>query len=144
MTTETEFEAMVDRWVQRPTWDEFWCTVGSEEWLTAKALIELSEVVHADAAEWLRYNDRGRDRSADLDLRGWIADVDEAGRDWSRTERNLFELAASMIDSDRKVSLQRLLSYTGSWEREVWSILVCWGTGGDNRGYQGRSAVVPN
>lgn len=141
---ETEFEAMVDRWVERPTWDEFWCVVNGEDWLTAKRLIELDDVVLEDACRWLRYDDRGRERSANLDLRGWVADVDETGRDWSSTQRNLFELVAAVLDRDRTISLHKVLGYTGSWERELWSILVTWGTGGDNRDHQGRAGVVPN
>lgn len=137
-----------DRWVahmaERPTWDEFWCNVNGEDWLSAKAVLELCPVVLEDASRWLRYNDHERVRHADLDLDEWVRDVDEHGRTWSTTERNLFAVAASLIDRDREISLVKVLSYTGSWERTLWRILVTWGTGGDNRGYQGRSTVVPN
>lgn len=38
----------------QPTWDEYWA--GNEEWLPAKALLELSSIKH-EAESWIRSGD---------------------------------------------------------------------------------------
>lgn len=38
--------------------------------------------------------------------------------------------------------MRAVMGYLGSWELDAWRILVAWGTGGNNREYQGRATVV--
>lgn len=140
-------------------WDSYWRGVGSEEWLTARQLIELSPSLRSEAASWLRTG-KGRD------LTDWIHDVDDTGRGWSSTESRLFRVVAALIDPypdadwvedlpslplyvvkvgddyKRTVPLVYFLEQMGSWEIDVWRILVNWGTGGNNREYPGRATVV--
>lgn len=127
-----------------PAWEEFWSGIDGEDWLTAKKLIELSPALLASCSQWLRYRDVGRDRTADLDLAGWVADVDESGRGWSTYEFKLYEVVACILEPDRQVSLYRLLDYLGDWTEPVWAALVAWGSGGNNRDRQGKLAVIPN
>lgn len=152
--TETELDTWVATMAERPAWEEFWAGVGSEDWLAAKALIELSGDLRAEAGSWLRYaehekwdddgNTVGTYLQAEFDWPEWLADVDANGRPWSSTAARLFEVVAGVLDPDRKVPLYRALSYAGSWEADMWRILVEWGTGGNNRDQQGRFTVVPN
>lgn len=141
-------------------WDTYWHGVGSEEWLTARQLIELSPALHSEAAAWLK-------TGKGWDLTDWIHDVDDTGRAWSTTESRLFRVVAALIDPypdadwvegnstlplyvvkvendryKRTVPLVYFLEQMGSWETDVWRILVNWGTGGNNREYPGRATVV--
>lgn len=137
----------------RPTWDEYWARVGSEEYLAAKQLLELSSIRY-DAAQWLEWH---RDRQYDddgnyvglgdpwptLNWDAWIADYDETGRGWSSTEHRLFRIVAALVASDeRPFPMRETLGYLGSWETEVWRVLVDWGTGGNNRNLPGRATVT--
>lgn len=137
----------------KPTWDAYWATVGSEEYLAAKALLELSSI-QLDAAQWLEWH---RDEQYDddhnpagwsdpyptLDWDAWIRDYDETGRGWSGTEHRLFRIVAALVSSEeRPFPLRETLGYMGSWETDVWRILVEWGTGGNNREYPGRATVI--
>lgn len=129
----------------RPTWEAYWATVGNENYLAAKALLELSHSVRGDAEQWLEWRgDRHHDDapSPTLDWDGWIADVD-AGRAWSSTELGLFRIVAALAArDDRAIPLRGTLGYLGSWETDVWRILVEWGTGGNNRDAPGRATVI--
>lgn len=136
-------------------WDAFWAGVGSEEWLTAKALLELAPALQREAASWVA--SRGHDG-----LHEWVTDVDDNGRGWSSTEGRLFRLVAALVDPypdrntavgsweaptasggvRRVVPVANFLELMGSWEGEVWRILTEWGTGGNNRETRGRFAVV--
>lgn len=137
----------------RPTWEAYWAKVNSEEYLAAKRLLELSSIQH-DAAQWLEWH---RDREYDddgnevgwsdpwptLDWDGWIKDYDERGRGWSSTEHGLFQIVAALVASEeRAFPFRRTLGYLGSWETEVWEVLVEWGTGGNNRDIAGRATVT--
>lgn len=140
---------------QRDAWVAYWRNVGSEEWLTAKALLELSPALHGEAASWVAV-DGYRDG-----LRAWIDDVDENGRGWSSTESRLYRLVAALIDPHpdadaprdawetsvdgrvrRVVPVSYFLELMGSWEGDVWRILTEWGTGGNNREHRGRYTVT--
>lgn len=134
-----------------PSWQTYWETVGSEDFLAAKALLELSPTLQADAGRWLRWNENeiygdkgeitGTRLSPRLDWAAWIADVDDEGRGWSSTEGRLFKLVASLIQPDRPITLHGTLGYLGSWELPVLQALVTWSTGGDNRTTPGRARV---
>jgi hypothetical protein len=135
-------------------WEQFWRRVDGEDWLTAKALIELSPALHREAADWLA---RGPS------LRDWVDDVDERGRGWSSTEGRLFRVVAALLDPApdavdahevpyaiqigdgrvrRAVPLSYFLDLMGSWEGDFWHILTNWGTGGNNRDHPGRATVI--
>ena len=139
------------------TWDATWDRIGSEDWLTAKALLELSPALHHEAVSWVEQ--RGIDGLGD-----WIRDVDTQGRGWSSTEARLFRVVAALLDPSpdvldarqvtygiqvdddhvrRAVPLVTFLELMGSWEGEVWRILTEWGTGGNNREHAGRFTAVP-
>lgn len=117
------------------SWEEFWRTVGSEEWLTAKALLELSPAVQRDAARCLDDTDDERGP-----WQAWVDDVETSGRGWSSTEARLYAVVASLT-TGRPLDLSTL-AYMGSWEIEVWAALVDWGTGGNNREHGGRARVI--
>lgn len=139
-----------------PMWDAYWGRVGSEDFLAAKALLELSPSIRLDATQWLEWStdelwdDDGEtvgqsEPYANLDWEGWVKDVDEQGRGWSGTEKRLFKVVAALVTSEpRAIPLRGVLDYMGSWETDVWRILTEWGTGGNNREYPGRATVVPS
>jgi hypothetical protein len=142
----------------RAAWAAYWSDVNGESWLSAKALLELSPSLLGEAAGWVKL---GRD------LHEWVRAVDADGRGWSSTEARLFRIVAALIDPYPEVDSRNLPPYVvipdpnlsdrgrrlipltdcldsmGSWETEVWQILVNWGTGGNNREYRGRATMVP-
>jgi hypothetical protein len=134
---------------KRPGWEETWQRYGNESWLTAKTLIEISPVLFADARLYTGWSSGNGRREADgtfhpdpeFQADRWLASVDEDGRGWSSTERRLFKVVASLLDSDRPVHLVNVLDAMGSWERSVWAALVQWGSGGDNRQSKGRLSL---
>ncbi len=140
----------------RPTWNETWARIGSEDMLAAKALIEITFDLKADAAQWLGYDEQPVYASDDWRARQigveqgdpiflydeWIADVEANGRGWCSSDHSLFDVVASLLDPERPMHLRRLLGYMGSWEADVWRILVAWGTGGNNRDAAGRMTAV--
>ncbi|MDN5893930.1 MAG: hypothetical protein L0H93_07875 [Nocardioides sp.] len=146
---------MTDQPPPRPSWDEYWAKVGSEDYLAAKALLELSSQVRCDAAQWLEWvshqlwsdDDEPVGQSEpypNLDWEGWVKSVDEQGRGWSSTESRLFEVVAALVaEEPRAIRLRGLLDSMGSWESDVWRILTEWGTGGNNKDHPGRATVVP-
>lgn len=134
------------RSLTRPDWERTWQAYGNEAWLTAKALIEISPALLADARQYTGWSRGDGHRDADgvfhpapqFQAAAWLASVDQDGRGWSSTERRLFDLVASLLDDDRPLRLVGTLDSMGSWESQVWAVLVQWGTGGDNRDYPGR------
>ena len=152
------YDLMLQRLGERPTLDQVRATVGSEEWLTALALLDVDphHVVARDVArftEWSRdggtytYEGEGDDKvstfhpDALVDWQAWITDYDENGRGWSSTEQRLAQVVAAVVDHERGIPIAGLLDYMGSWEGEVWRILTEWGTGGNNRDLPGRYTV---
>ncbi|WP_341925235.1 hypothetical protein [Nocardioides psychrotolerans] len=141
----------------RPSWNEGWAHIGSEDMLAAKALIELSGDLASDAVVWLGYQQFPVYASEAWDAerigtrRGdpiflyeeWIADVDAAGRGWCSSADRLFHIVAALLDPERTLNLRATLGYgVGSLETDVWRILTEWGTGGNNRDRAGRLSVV--
>ena len=139
-------------------WSAAFASVGSEEWLTARRLIELSAALFFDAQSWVA---RAGDAGALVD---WIRDVDENGRGWSSTEGRLFRLVAALVDPypdedatpaqdpwiawsegkpRRVIPVAYFLEMMGSWEGQVSAALVDYMTGGDNRHHLGRWTVTP-
>ncbi len=150
------YQLMLERVGPRPTLAQLRERVGSEEWLAALALLDLSPAVAEDAAgftAWSRgdgrftYTGEGDDQvgtfhpGAEMDWEAWVAKVDSAGRGWSSTEMRLFELVAALTVAGRQVSLVGVLDRMGSWEGEVLSVLVQWASGGNNREYPGRVGI---
>jgi hypothetical protein len=152
-------ELMRERMGPKPTLEKVRDSTGNERVLAALAL--LLKVCPAplgrDAArftDWdtvagtFTYEGEGEDKvctfhpAAGIDWDAWVADVDERGRGWSSTESRLFEVVAALVVDDRKLALTRVLDYMGSWETDVWRVLVEWGTGGNNRELPGRATVV--
>lgn len=136
----------------RPTWDEYWATIGDEQLLAAGALLELSATVRADVENWLCWQHEQAwtatdgtqvpaERWADLDWDGWAVDVEERGRPFSSTEGRLVEIVAALA-ARRPLQLDGVLNLMGSWETDVWRILTEWGTGGNNRDRAGRATVT--
>lgn len=134
-----------------------WALIGSADMLAAKALIELSDDLKAEAATWLGYDEVPVYASDAWDAerigtrRGeptfpygeWIADVEMNGRGWCSSAHRLFPIVAALLDPDRAVNLRATLGAgLGSWNTEVWRILTEWGTGGNNRDRAGRARVV--
>lgn len=141
----------------RPSWDEAWARIGSEDMLAAKALIELSGDLKSDAVTWLGYEQLpvyaseawdaeriGTRQGAPIFLYDeWIANVEKNGRGWSTHTGLLFPIVAALLDPDRTLNLRTTLGYgMGSWETDVWRILIEWGTGGNNRDRAGRLTVA--
>ncbi len=147
---------LLERMGERPTLTELRRDVGSESWLAALALLDLSPAVANDAARftsWARddgrftYTGEGEDRvstfhpSPDMDWLEWVADVEARGRGWSSTERRLYQVVASLTAA-QPLQLEGVLDDMGSWQREVLDALVQWASGGNNRERPGRLAVV--
>ena len=143
----------------RPDLTEMRMSVGSESWLAAIALLDLSPALANDAArftEWSRdggrysYAGEGESREstfepdAEMDWDAWVADVDRAGRGWSSTEARLFELIAALVVDGRQVRLTGVLDALGSWQLPALDILVQWASGGNNRERPGRYRVTSN
>lgn len=142
--------------ITRPTWDEPWALIGSEEMLAAKALLELSPTLRRDAEQYLtreQYPVYASDHWAaklvgyrpgepEFDWESWLTSYDEHGRGWSTTEHHLFAVVASLLDVDRPLRFRAVLGNLGSWETAVWQVLTTWGTGGNNREFAGRCKVV--
>ena len=141
----------------RPRWGQTWARIGSDDMLAAKALIELSGDLKADAVTWLGYEqlpvyasdawdaERIGTRQGDpiFLYEEWIADVEGRGRGWCSSAARLFEVVAALLDPDRTLNLRVTLGYgMGSWETDVWRILTEWGTGGNNRDRAGRLTVA--
>lgn len=150
------YRLMLERLGDRPTVEQVRTSAGSEEWLAAFALLDLSPTVAADAArftEWARddgqftYDGEGEDKvstfhpSEQMDWEAWVASVEEQGRGWSSTESRLYQLIAALI-ADRPLKLPGVLDAMGSWEREVLDIVVQWASGGNNRDLPGRHALA--
>ena len=143
------YRLMLERVGERPTIEQVRNTVGSEEWLAAFALLDLSPAVRADAARytgWARDDGRFADSGEfepdpQIDWEAWVADVEETGRGWSSTERRLYQLIAALI-GDRPLKLLGVLDGMGSWEREVLAIVVQWASGGNNRDRPGRHRLA--
>ncbi len=53
-----------------------------------------------------------------LDWEGWVADVDERGRDWSSTEWRLYDLVTGLT-TGRPFNIVGVLDRMGSWEAGV-------------------------
>lgn len=132
-------------------WLEYWACIDNERLLAVGALLDLSLTVREDVARWLRTDmeplfdddgdEVGEQECVNVDWDGWAADVEAAGRPFSSTEGNLAKLVASLA-ADKPISLAQVLEYTGSWETQLWTVLVEWGTGGNNRDLAGRATVV--
>lgn len=152
-------ELVLDRLGVPPSLADVWASVGSEEWLAALALLDLSPVLIADAgryAEWSRdgggtfsYEGEGEDQVSTFHPNpvmawdAWVADVDEQGRGWSTTEWQLFDLIAALVVDGRALSLHNTLRGLGSWERQALDVLVGWASGGNYRDRPGRYTVQP-
>jgi hypothetical protein len=76
-----------------------------------------------------------------MDWLEWVADVQTRGRGWSSTENWLYQIVAALT-GDQPLQLAGVLDNMGSWEHEVLDVLVQWATGGNNREFPGRLAVV--
>lgn len=131
-------------------WLDYWAGIDNERLLAVGALLDLSHTVREDVARWLRiemeplFDDDGHEvgeqECVTVDWDGWATDL-EAGRPFSSTEANLAKLVAALA-ADRPINLAQVLEYTGSWETPLWTVLVEWGTGGNNRDLAGRATVV--
>ena len=153
---EQAAELMLERLGPRPTLEQARVSIGNESMLAALALLRLCPPVERDAerfAEWstggrYTYEGEGDEQvgtfhpNAIVDWDAWVADVDKVGRGWSSTEARLFEIVAALTVEDRKIALNGVLDHLGSWETDVWRVLVEWGTGGNNRELPGRASVV--
>lgn len=132
-------------------WNTYWAGIDNERLLAAGALLDLSSTVREDVAKWLRkepeplFDDAGDEvgeqEYVTLDWDGWASDFEATGRPFSSTEANLARLVAALA-ADRPINLAQVLEYAGSWETELWKVLVEWGTGGNNRDLPGRATVV--
>ena len=119
----------IERDTPQSAWDEFWQDVSSEEWLAAKALLELEPhlAVRRDAERWLRRSDGDGEYDPDGDWRWnvelpwekWVADVDGTGRGWSSTEWRLYDVVAGLT-TGRPFNIVGVLDRMGSWETGVW------------------------
>ncbi len=122
--------------------------------LAARALLELSPAVRADACRWLRdeaepvfepapdgrVEEVGAMTVVHLDWRGWAAALDQ--RPLSPSETQLAHLVAA-LPAGRPIDLVATLGSTGSWSTDIWRILFTWGTGGSNREPPTRVSSTP-
>lgn len=134
-------------------WAAYWAGVGNEEYLTARALLDLSYDVRTEVARHLSYVPEETEVEGDevmvtggywrLDWEAFAASLDATDDTrplFSSTGQRLARLVAALTaDAPFDVCA---LTRMGSWETDVWRILVNWGTGGNNREYPGRATVV--
>jgi hypothetical protein len=118
-------------------WTEYWSTVGNEDWLTAKALIELSPRVRGYFATYLgreeliQYDEQdkpvpsGRHQVV-LDWQDAAGHLNREGL--SSTEHRLARLVLALT-TDEPIALSDL-ARMGSWSTQVWRTLTQWGTDG--------------
>ena len=140
----------------RPDLTELRMSVGSETWLAAIALLDLSPALANDAAQWTAwsrdggrysYDGDGQDRvstfhpDAEKDWAAWVHHVESGGRGWSSTEYRLFDLVAALVVDGRTVRLPGVLDALGSWQLPALNVLVQWASGGNNRERPGRYRV---
>lgn len=131
----------------RPSWEDYWATVGNEAYLMVRTWLEASPTVRNDAAQWVSAREHG---GVELDWVGWFTDVEESGRGWSSTETRLFKLARQILwtwnhphsaeaydrECDRwrtahpTIDLEDVLGGLGSWEQPILTALVEWASGG--------------
>ena len=114
--------------ITRPTWEDLTEAFGSEEYLAAIRLLQLSSIQH-DAIQWASHTEYG----PTIDWEGWVRDVDEQGRGWSSTEHRLFALIASLVIPERPMKIVYCLELMGSNQRQVLEVLVDWASGGNNK-----------
>lgn len=125
-------------------WGGYWSEVGNETYLAAKELCEISPRVRGFFERFIT----ARDVSHLLEEYGPNVKVDRWELDWnaaaaqidndgmSSTENRLAHIVASLTaydDPEEKKPhpvYMTELGYLGSWERDVWSILVNWATDG--------------
>lgn len=154
-------ELMLQRLGPRPTLDQVRESIGNESMLAALALLDLSPTVARDVAqftEWATASgrftyDRDENGHADpdtgvfhpdafIDWEAWADDYDSHGRSWSSTEHRLAQLVAALTVIDRAMKITGVLDSMGSWESDVWRILVEWGTGGNQKDLPGRERLA--
>lgn len=139
-----------------PTWEQTKAYYSSEELLAAMALLELSFPLRREAEQYLSWREQPVYASDAWDARQvgtrvtdepefaydeWLASVDRDGRGWSSSEWRLFRVVAALLDAERQMPLIGVFDGFGSWEADVWRILVTWGTGGNNRDVGGRLSL---
>jgi len=109
-------------------WERYWSEIGNEQWLAARELLDLSPRVRNLFATFVAVEDRWGDGHAELQL-DWEAAAAQAERDGlSSTEYHLARLVAALT-TGQPIDLVSL-SWMGSWQGEVWRVLVQWGTDG--------------
>lgn len=118
-------------------WVEHWSTVGNEDWLTARTLIELSPRVRGYFASYLgrveliEYDEHANQvRSGRHEL---VVDWQDAAAHLNReglssTEHRLARLALA-VATDEPIALHSL-ARMGSWSAQVWRTLTEWATSG--------------
>lgn len=138
----------------RPTLAQVQSTVGSEQWLAALALADLSDDVRTDLARWTAWGDCGTytydgdartfHPDAIVDWEAWARDVEENGRGWSSSEAwPLFDLIAALTTDGGVVHPRTLVKLGSLGQQDALGILVDWASGGNNRDRGGRYKVVP-
>ena len=107
-------------------WERYWSQVGNEQWLTARELLDLSARVRGVFTQFVTpVTGAHRDRLR-LD---WDAAAEQVEREGlSSTEYRLARLFLALT-TGRPVDLESL-SCMGSWQDEVWRVLVEWATDG--------------
>ena len=123
---------------ERPTWEDYWSTVGNETYLYARELIDLSDDVRAHFAAHITWHDEpvmvetpgapSWDPGVP-DPEGWVwRDVDldwqEAAKSadaWaaSSTQLRLLALVLSLVNPDEEHHYETLRDEEGSWEAWV-------------------------
>lgn len=133
-------ELMLRRVGERPTLAQVRAGVGSERWLAALALVDLSPGLSAELAGWTSWASEDGTFTYEGEVatfhpmplmrwEEWAADVDERGRGWSSTERRLAGLVMALT-VDRPVRLVGVLDGLGDAETDALRVLVEWATGG--------------
>lgn len=119
------------------TWEAYWATVGNEDWLAARRLLELSPRVRSFFARHLAEvphpildNDGNelerRRRELELDWQAAAGHIDGDG--FSSTEYRLARLVAALTTGEPLPLAS--LTWMNSWSTEVWRVLTEWGTDG--------------
>ncbi|WP_426561380.1 hypothetical protein ACPPVT_14420 [Angustibacter sp. McL0619] len=119
-------------------WDAYWLTVGSEQYLAARELVELSSrlrTLFASFVRWVEPDPSWYEAGEQLPPGSWELDWETATTyaltkaGLSGGERRLAAVVAALTTAGHTVQLDSL-SIDGSWTQSMWRVLVEWGTDG--------------
>lgn len=107
-------------------WERYWAQVGNEEWLAARELLDLSARLREVFGAFVNQDPKAGPGELELD---WDAAAEQVEREaLSSTEYKLARLVLGLT-TGQPFPVESLC-WMGSWQGEVWRVLVQWASGG--------------